>query len=78
MTKYWVVPASETRMHAWAIMALESGGTERVVSYHRSERKAKRVIDTLLAMKVAQDMAQWRDILKSQRRVGSSAPHLRD
>jgi hypothetical protein len=51
------------RSRAWAIMAVEANGTERVVSYRRSERKAQRVIDALLAMKVAQDMAQWRDII---------------
>jgi hypothetical protein len=51
------------RPRAWAIVALEADGTERVVSLHGSERKARSIIDALLSMKVAEDMAQWRDII---------------
>jgi hypothetical protein len=72
MTTYWVVPAPETRPEAWAIVALEADGTERIVSRHRSERKARSIIDALLALKVAEDMAEWRDIIRSQPRGGGS------
>jgi hypothetical protein len=65
MTKYWVVPAPQLRPHAWAIVTLDADGAEYVVSRHRSQRKAQKIIDTLLATNVAQDMAQWRDIIAS-------------